>query len=187
MKEIIYDQNGSEKYFSTYYILNNNFLSSTKNFNIENNFEDCFYIKKLGSNVHPRIFVSEKKNNEWIKNDVFIGDYYSLMNFIATNNSSIICLRGFSRAVMGEFMSSLNKYKHMNIKPIRFANDVERAKYERHLAKKKEKIDKLHQELEKKGELETAEDYMKTANSIFGEERHKSRQKVIKMMNKSLN
>ena len=180
MKEIVYDQNGKKGVFSTYYIINNNFISSTKNFNIENNFEDCFYVKKIGSNVHPRIYFSEKKNNEWIRNNVFIGDYYSFMDFIANNKSSIICIRGFSKAVMGKFISIINNLKGTNIQPITFANDVERAKYLRHLITKKDRIETLHQRLEQIDEI-TAEDYIKTANSVFGEEIHKARQRVIKL------
>lgn len=184
MKEIVYDQNGKKGVFSTYYIINNNFISSTKNFNIESHFEDCFYIKKLGSNVHPRIYFNEKKNNKWIRNNVFIGDYYSFMDFIANNKASIICIRGFSRAVMGEFMLALNKLKNMNIRPIKFVSDIERVQYEKHLITKKERMKKLHQKLEKNSEIETGEDYMKIANSVFGEKRHKARQRVLKKKNK---
>ena len=167
MKEIIVDRNGKKGIFSTYYVMNDNFLFSTKDFNIEDNFEECFYIIKLGSNVHPRIYYSEKKNNEWVKNKEFIGDFYSLMDFIVDNKSSIFCIRGFSRAVMGRFMLILNNLKGTNIQPIRFANGNDRIK-------------KLNQQLEQMDEI-TTEDYMRTANSVVGEERHKTRQRVIKM------
>ena len=180
MKEIIYDQNGQKRIFSTYYIISNSFISSTKNFNIENNFEDCFYIKKLGSNVHPKIYLSEKKNNEWIRTNVFIGDYYSFMDFVANNRGSIICIRGFSRAVMGEFIFALNKLKNTNIQPIKYASDVERVQYEKHLINKKERMKKLHQRLEKNGGIESGEEYIKIANSVFGEARHNARQRVLK-------
>ncbi len=137
MKEIFYNQNGKKCIFSTYFIINNNFLFSTENFNIEKNFENCFYVKKMGSNVHPKIYFDEKKNNKWIRNNKFIGDYYSLMDFIDNNKSSIICIRGFSRAVMGRFISVLNKLKGTNIRPIKFLNDAELINQERHLLLKK--------------------------------------------------
>ena len=187
MKETIVNQNGKKSIFSTYYVINDGFIFSTKNFNIEKNFEDCLYIIKLGSNVHPRIYYSEKKNNEWIKNKAFIGDYHSLMDFIVDNKSNIICIRGFSRAVMGEFMSAINNLKGTNIQPIKFANDIERAKYLRHLITKNDRIKKLHQRLEQMDEI-TTEDYASEIdvepNSVFGEERHKARQRVIKMKNR---
>lgn len=71
-------------------------------------------------------------------------------------------------------------FKKRKIQSIKFVNDAERIKYERHLITKKERIDKLHQKLEKNSEIKTAEDYMKIANSVFGEERHKARQRVLK-------
>ena len=103
------------------------------------------------------------------------------MDFIANNKSSIICIRGFSKAVMEKFMLALNKLKNMNIRPINFVSDIERVQYEKHLITKKERMEKLHQKLEKNGEIETGEDYMKIANSVFGEERHKARQRVLKL------
>ncbi len=54
--------------------------------------------------------------------------------------------------------------------------------WERHLMTKRDRMEKLHQKIAKKGEIETAEDYLKIANSVFGEERHKARQRIIKKL-----
>ena len=145
MKERVARQNSKRH---TYYIISNGFLSLVYNFDIDRKFKDCIYVIKLGSNVNPKIFYSEKKDNVWVKKRKFIGDYFSLMDFVCENESKIICVRGFSRAVMGGFMSILNKSKGMNIRPIKYANDVERANYFRHSITEKDNIKKLQRKLE---------------------------------------
>ena len=60
--------------FSTYFIIKDNLLFSTKNFNFEDNLENCFYIKKLGSIVNPKIYFDQKENNEWINRNQFLGE-----------------------------------------------------------------------------------------------------------------
>ena len=57
---------------------------------------------------------------------MLFGGYSSFMDFIANNESSIICIRGFSRASMGEFILALNKTKNMDIKPFKHVSDVKK-------------------------------------------------------------
>ena len=54
----------------------------------------------------------------------------------------------------------------------------EKLRYERHLSSKKDRLNELHQEFEKKGKLETSEEYMKFLNHFFGKKRHTSRDRV---------
>ena len=103
------------------------------------------------------------------------------MNFIANNKLSIMCIRGFDRITMSKFVSDFNKTKDTSIVPIKFSNDVEQAKYERHLVTKKGRMKRVHQKLESVNEIASAEDYMKILNSVFNEEKHKSRKKIINL------
>ena len=89
------------------------------------------------------------------------------MEFIVKN--SFICIRGFSRASIGQFIRMINDIKGINIKPIKFSNEILRAKYERHLLTKENRIKKLHNTLEKINEIETSDDYIKISNIDFGE------------------
>lgn len=59
-------------------------------------------------------------------------------------------------------------------------NKIWIAQYKRHLLTKKDRMEKLKQKLKSK-KIETAEDYMKILNSVCGEKRHQSRQRVLKM------
>lgn len=160
------------------FVLNNNILFNTNNFNLENNLEDCFCVKK---SISSEVYISEKKNNKWIRKDEYIDDYDLLMNFIINNKSNIIFIRGFDRAFICKLVSDFNKIKNTNIVPIKFKDIVEQAKYERHLIAKKNRMKKLHQKLENTNEIQTAEDYMKILNSVFNEKKHTSRKKIIKL------
>lgn len=40
------------------FVLNNNILFNTNNFNLENNLEDCFCVKK---SISSEVYISEKK------------------------------------------------------------------------------------------------------------------------------
>lgn len=162
-----------------YFILNNGALFSTDNRGIENNLEDCIYIEKTGTSNSPEIYISEKKDNKLVRMGEYIDDYESLMDFIANNKLSIMCIRGFDRITMSKFVSDFNKTKDTSIVLIKFSNVVEQAKYERHLVTKKDRMRRAHQKLESINEIEVAKDYMKILNSVFNEERHKSRKKII--------
>lgn len=166
------------------FILNNGafdgVLFSTDNYSIENNLEDCFCVENMRTCTNPKIYVTEKKNGEWVRT-IYIDDYESLMDFIANNKLSIMCIRGFDRITMSKFVSDFNKTKDTSIVPIKFSNDVEQAKYERHLVTKKGRMKMVHQKLESVNEIASAEDYMKILNSVFNEEKHKSRKKIINL------
>ena len=76
MTEKIFNNFDGKKYqFSTYFIIKNSKLFSTMNFNFEDNLQNCFYIKRLGSMSNPKIYLDIKKANEWISKNQFIGDY----------------------------------------------------------------------------------------------------------------
>lgn len=94
------------------FVLNNNILFSTNNFNLENNLEDCFCVKK---SISSEVYISEKKNNKWIRKDEYIDDYDLLMNFIINNKSNIIFIRGFDRAFICKLVSDFNKIKNTNM------------------------------------------------------------------------
>lgn len=164
-----------------YFILNNGALFSTDNCGIENNLEDCIYIEKTGTSNSPEIYISEKKDNKLVRMGEYIDDYESLMNFIANNKLSIMCIRGFNRITMSKFISDFNKTKDTSIAQIKFSNDVEQAKYERHLVTKKGRMKRVHQKLESVNEIETIEDYMKMLNSAFNKGKHESRKKIINL------
>lgn len=185
MKEKAFNIIDGKKYtFAKFFVINNNKLFSTSNPNFDDNLKNCYCIKKLGSNVHPQIYLDIKKDNEIIAKNQFIGGYQSLMDFIVKNQSKFICIRGFSRASMGELLTMINEKKQVNIKPVKFKNKVAEAQYERHLAKKEQRIEELKEKLENVGEIENAEQYMKISNYVFGKERRESRQKILKLQRK---
>ena len=78
-----------------------------------------------------------------INKNILIGDYNSLIDFIAENENALICIRGFSRASIGQLIRVINELKGTNIKPVKFKNKIAEAKYERHLATKEQRIDEL--------------------------------------------
>lgn len=185
MMERIFNNFDGKKYqFTTYFIIKDSKLFTTMNFNFEDNLQNCFYIKRLGSMSNPKIYLDIKKDNEWISKNQFIGDYVSLMNFVAKNENSFICIRGFSRSSISQFIRMVNELCGSNIKCVKFKNKISNTQHERNLLEKEQKIENLHQKLENRDEIETAKDYMKIANSVFGERRHKSREKIIKLKKK---
>ncbi len=161
----IYD--GKEYMFSTYFIINNGKLFSTNNFNFEDNLKNCFYIRKFGSNVHPVIYLDTKIDNKWVTKNQVIGNYNALMNFIIANENSYICIRGFSRANMLQFIRMINELKSINIKPVKFKSKFSESQYETHLLTKEQKIEDLHQKMDVSGETESTRQYTKIANSVF--------------------
>ena len=183
-KKILTSFDNKKYTFSTYFIINDNRLFSTSNKNFEDNLNNCFYIKKYGSNIHPIIFIDIKVNNEWVVNNQIVGSYNELIDFIFENQNSFICLRGFSRASIGAIIRKTNELKGTNIKPVKFKSKFAEANYERHIIGKEKRLISLKKKLSTISELDSAEQYMKIANSVFGEERHKSRQRVMKLRDK---
>lgn len=182
MKEKVLNTCDGKKYtFQTYFIINNNKLFSTNNFNFEDNFKNCFYIKKFGSNTNPKIYLDTKINNKWVNKNQLLGDYYSLIDFISKNNTAFICIRGFSKASICQIVRMANELKGTNIKSVKFKNRILEVKYERNLAKKEQQLEELK---EKRKNIENAEQYMKISNGIFRKERHKSRRKIIGLQRK---
>ena len=81
-----------DKNFSTYFIIKDYVVLSTKNFTFEEKLTDCYYVRKLGSNAHPKFYVDIKKDNNWIVRNSYIGGYISFMDFVlekCKQNSSI--------------------------------------------------------------------------------------------------
>lgn len=175
---------GKKYIFSRFYIIKNDYIFSTSNQNFDCNLKNCYCIKKLGSDVNPKIYLDIKKDNKIINKNKFIGNYQSLMDFIAKNRNSFIFIKGFSIAGIAEFLKMINEKKQLNIKPVKFKNKVAEAQYERHLAKKEQRIEELKERLENVGEIETAEQYMKISNYVFGKDRCESRQKILKLQRK---
>lgn len=185
MKEkVLNTYDGKEYIFSTFFIINNGKLFSTNNFNFEDNLINCFYIKKFGSNVHPIIYLDTKVDNKWVNKNQVIGDYNALMDFVVANENSYICIRGFSRANIGHFIRMINELKGTNIKPVKFKSKLSEAQYERHILTKEQRIEDLNQKLDTIDEIESTEQYMKIANSVFDERKHKSRAKIMQLRKK---
>lgn len=185
MKDKVINKNDGKRYtFARFYIINNDKLFITSDSNFDENLKKCYCIKKLGSNVHPKIFLDIKKDNKIIKKNQYIGDYKLLMDFIVENQNEFIFIKGFSRAGMAEFLRIMNKLKGTNIIPITFKNKLSEAQYERYLLTKEQRLEELNQKLEEKGEIESSQEYMKISNSVFGKKRYKSRIKIIKIRNK---
>lgn len=175
---------GKEYMLKTYFIINNRKLFSTDNFNFEDNLKNCFYIKKLGSNVRPTIYLDTKIDNKWVNKNQVIENYNALMDFVIANENSYICVRGFSRANIRHFIKMINELKGVNIKPVKFKSKLSEAQYERHLLTKEQRIYDLNQKLDVNGEIESAHQYMKMANSVFSKGKHKSRVKIIQLRKK---
>ena len=104
-----------DKNFSTYFIIKDYVVLSTKNFTFEEKLTDCYYVRKLGSNAHPKFYVDIKKDNNWIVRNSYIGDYISFMDFVLEHKNSFICIRGFSKAYIGHFISNINKLVECNL------------------------------------------------------------------------
>ncbi len=120
MKELFRGEDGKLHTFKHYFIIKDNFLYRTENLYIEENFKDCFYVVKWGSRRYPEIVYSEKKNNEWIKKNRLLGDgdFISFIDFVADHDSSIICVKGFSKVEISNCLRFLKKEKNMNVEPV---------------------------------------------------------------------
>lgn len=173
-----------EKTLNTYFIINNDKLFSTNNSNFEENLKNCFYIKKIGLNTQPVIYLDTKVNNTWASKNQVIGDYNILMDFIIANTNSYICISGFSPASIIQFIKMINELEGTNIKIVKFKSKIAEAQYERHLLRKEQRIEDLNQKLNASGEIESTKQYMKIANSVFRERKHKSRRKIMQLRTK---
>ena len=158
---------GKEYMLKTYFIINNRKLFSTDNFNFEDNLKNCFYIKKFGSNVHPTIYLDTKIDNKWVNE-----------NQVIENNDEQ------TKDITPDFIKMINELKGVNIKPVKFKSKLSEAQYERHLLTKEQRIYDLNQKLDVNGEIESAHQYMKMANSVFSKGKHKSRVKIIQLRKK---
>ena len=165
--------------FSNYFVISGEKLFSINNFNFEDNLENCFYIKKLGSNHKPIIYLDTKVDGKWINRDQIIGNYDRLMDFIVANKNSYICIRGFSRAVIGQFIRMINELGGTNIKPVEFGNKLQEIKYERHLLTKEQRVQELTPKFDTIGDIEIKDQHMTTGNSVSEKKKHKSKVKII--------
>ncbi|MCI5702092.1 MAG: hypothetical protein MR266_04935 [Erysipelotrichaceae bacterium] len=177
MKEKV---DGKQNIFSTYFVINNGVLFETDNFNFDDNLTDCFHIKKFGF-IHPVICIDTKADNKWINKNQIISDYNTLMDFIVANKNSYICIRGFSYTYIEFFIKMINELKETNIKFIKFKTKVSKIQYERHIFSKEQRINDLKQKLATTDENLSSKQYMKIANGVFNEEKHKSIAKIIRL------
>ena len=182
--KVLNKSDGKKNTFARFYIIKNDYLFSISNPNFDHKLKNCYCIKKLGSCVNPKIYLDIKKDNKFITKNKFIGDYQALMDFIVENQNHLIFIKGFSRASMAEFLIMLNIKKQVNIKPVKFKNKIVESKYERHLLTKEQRLEELNKKIDSAEELESSRQYMKISNSVFGEGRHKSRTKILKLRNK---
>lgn len=111
-----------EKNNNIYFIIKDEELLIVNNLEFLKNIKDCFYIKKFGSRMHPKIYLDIKKDNEWIKNNEYIGDYYSLVNFIIENNNEYICLNGFDRVSVSRIVKAIDNLNVTNTKLVKKRN-----------------------------------------------------------------
>lgn len=128
-EEIITKHDGKKHIFSNYFVISGKKLFSINNFDFGDNLENCFYIKNLGSNTKPIIYLDTKFDGNWINQNQIIGNYDKLMDFIVANKNSYICIRGFSRAVIGQFIRMINELRGTNIKPVEFENKFQKIKW----------------------------------------------------------
>lgn len=188
MKEKVINIDAEKQYtFSTYFVINRGILFCTNNFHFEDNLKNCFCIKNFGSNIHPKIYLDTKVDNNWMNKNQFLGDYYSFIDFISQNQNSFICIKGFSRADISQVVGMANELKSTNIKLVKFKSQISSVRYERHLATKEKRIEELKEKSEKIGEIESAKQYMEIYNSVFNKNRHKSRRKIIQLKRKDRN
>lgn len=108
-----------------------------------------------------------------------IGDYYDFARFVAENHNSYICVRGFSRANIGKFITMTNKLMSTNIQPIRFESSSSLAKHEVHLFIKQRKLKALREKIDTNGEIESTRQYLTIVNSVINKDKHNSRVKII--------
>ena len=120
MLELFRGEDGKLHTFKYCYIIKDNHLYITENYNIEKKFNDCFYVVKWGSRRYPRIFCSEKQNNKWIKKNELLGngDFDSFIDLVANNNTSIICAKGFSKIEMYNCLRHLKEEKDINVESV---------------------------------------------------------------------
>lgn len=142
--------NDNKKYnFSNYFVIKDEQLFSTKNFNFEDNLQNCFYIKKLGSNTHPKIYLDIKQSGSWIVLDKYIGDYKDAVELISNYRNQFICIRGFSRASICQLIRMCNELKETNIMPIKHNSEtslekqnIEKDKYKARVKVMKRRVNK---------------------------------------------
>lgn len=134
--------------FSTYFLIRDNRLLEISDFNLEDNFSDCYYVRKLGSNIHPEIYVDIKSNNKWIEKDKYIGDYNDFMEFIYKNNNALICIRGFSRALMFRFIRLFNELMDCEIKVVRFNRNINEKHYDSCRLEKEDRMNRIQERVD---------------------------------------
>ena len=74
-------------------------------------------------------------------------------------------------------------FRRHHIKPVKFKSKLSEAQYERHLLTKEQRIEDLNKKLNTSDNVESAKQYMKVANNVFGKRKHKSRVKIIQLKN----
>lgn len=161
--------------FSTYFIIKDYIVLSTKNFNYEEKLTDCYYVRKLGSNTHPKYYVDIKKDNNWVARNSYIGDNTSFVDFILEHKNSFICIRGFSKAYMGHFINHINTIVKCNLSNKNRYVIIDE-KFLKNKYKTLEKEDRLIvNDRIINNEITDIEEHKKVSNTIFFKKRIKSR------------
>lgn len=101
--------------FSTYFVVGKGKMFETSNFYFEDKLENCFYVKKYGSNIAPVFYVDTKVNNEWISKGHVISGYREFLEFVINNLDSYICLRGFSRIGFSDLAMFILKFEKSTV------------------------------------------------------------------------
>ena len=101
--------------FSSYYIIYNNRIYKTDNENYDKQLKNCYYIVKLGSNIKNKLVVKQKSNYEWLPETKILYSLDELINLICENEDNYICMRGFSRSLIGRINIRMKLLKNKNI------------------------------------------------------------------------
>ena len=116
MVEHIYDTIDDKMVrFSSYYIIYNNRIYKTDNENYDKKLKNCYYIEKLGSNIKNKLVVKQKSNYEWLPKTKILYSLDELINLICENEDNYICMRGFSRSLIGRINTRMKLLKNKNI------------------------------------------------------------------------
>lgn len=72
-------------------------------------YSNCLFFMKYHSNSHPVIKVSVKRNNNYIKRNVFIGGYEELFNYMLKHKEETMLFVGFNRAIIGRIFAKFSE------------------------------------------------------------------------------
>lgn len=95
--------------FNKYYILYSDVVYSTNDEKLIQDFENCYYIKRIGSLVKPSFKVNVKYDGEYRKETNEFAGYNELLNYINTiDEEQYICFIGFPKTLMHQLIKAFN-------------------------------------------------------------------------------